>query len=166
MTPAPVRRYDLPVQIETGKRVRMKVHLAVVDGSTLEDIVVEYIQGSGKMLPGLEAAVQGLEGGAKKRGVLRAAQAFGDPVHSPRKTMKRAEFPPEARLAAGERFAAKGVNGVDVVLLIHEMTGEEVVVQLLHPLADKDLEYSVEVLSVTDPQPPPFPSDALNVEDA
>jgi peptidylprolyl isomerase len=143
----------------------MRVHLAIVDGATIEDSVVEYIQGSGKMLPGLEAALVGLQGGAKKQGVLRAPQAFGDPVHSPHKTMKRTEFPREAQLAAGERFAAKGVNGVDVVLLVQEIKGEEVVVQLLHPLADKDLEYNVEVLSVTDPHPPPVPADALKVED-
>ena len=144
----------------------MRVHLAVVGGGTIEDSVVEYIQGSGKMLPGLEAALQGLASGAKKQGVLRAAEAFGDPVHSTQKTMKRAEFPQQAQLVAGERFTAKGVNGVDVVLLIHEIKGEEVIVQLLHPLADKDLEYSVEVLSVTDPHPPPVPADALKVEDA
>jgi FKBP-type peptidyl-prolyl cis-trans isomerase 2 len=144
----------------------MRVHLAVLHGKTIEDGVVEYIHGSGKMLPGLEADIEGLESGAKKHGVLGAVRAFGDPVHSPYKTMNRTEFPPQAQLAAGERFAARGVNGLDVVLLVEEIKGEEVVVQLLHPLADKDLEYNVEVLSVTDPLPPPVPADALNVEDA
>jgi FKBP-type peptidyl-prolyl cis-trans isomerase 2 len=158
--------YDRLVQIEPGKRVRMRVHLAVKDGETIEDGVVEYIHGTGKMLPGLEGALEGLTGGAKKQGVLPAAQAFGDPLHSPRKTLKRTEFPADARLAPGQRFAAKGVNGVDVVLLIHAVQGDEVTVQLLHSLADKDLAYEVEVLSVTDPQPPPVPAEALPIDDA
>jgi FKBP-type peptidyl-prolyl cis-trans isomerase 2 len=161
----PGEGYDVKVQIEPGKRVRMRVHLGAVGGQTIEDSVVEYIQGSGKMLPGLEAALAGLKSGAKKQGVLRAAQAFGDPVHSPHKTVKRTEFPGEAQLAAGARFAAKGVNGADVVLLIHAIKGDDVDVQLLHPLADKDVEYSVEVLSVTDPHPPPFPADALKIDE-
>jgi FKBP-type peptidyl-prolyl cis-trans isomerase 2 len=154
------------VRIEPGKRVKMRVHLAAKDGATIEDGVVEYIHGGGKMLPGLEAALAGLDSGAKKKGVLPAAQAFGDPLHSPRKTLKQVEFPAGVRLAPGERFAAKGVNGVDVVLLIHEIQGDDVVVQLLHALADKDIAYDVEVLNVTDPQPPPVPAEALPIEEA
>jgi peptidylprolyl isomerase len=154
------------VRIETGRRVRIRVHLqADADGAAIEDSVVEYIQGSGKMLPGLEAALTGLESGAKKAGVLRAKEAFGNPALSPHKTMKRGEFPSDAALKAGERFAAKGVNGVDVVLSIDRIDGEEVKVQLLHPLADKDIKYDVEVLSVTDPAPPPVPADALSLDE-
>jgi FKBP-type peptidyl-prolyl cis-trans isomerase 2 len=158
--------YDGGVQIETGRRVRLRVHLEVVGGETLEDSVVEYIQGSGKMLPGLEKLLLGLQQGAKEAGVLRATEAFGDPVHSPHKKMKRAEFPAEAQLKSGERFAAKGVNGVDVILLINRVDADEVDVQLLHPLADKDIKYAVEVLSVTDPAPPPMPAEALKLDDA
>jgi FKBP-type peptidyl-prolyl cis-trans isomerase 2 len=122
------------MQVETGKRVRLKVHLAVAGGETIEDSVVEYIQGSGKMLPGLEAALAGLESGAKKDGVLPSKQAFGNPALSPHKTMKRTEFPAEATLTAGERFAAKGPHGLDVVLAIEKVDGDEVQVQLLHAL--------------------------------
>jgi peptidylprolyl isomerase len=154
------------VRIEAGRRVRIRVHLqADADGEAIEDSVVEYIQGSGKMLPGLEAALMGLESGAKKAGVLRAQEAFGNPTLSPHKTMKRGEFPKDAALRAGERFAAKGVNGVDVVLSIDRIDGEEVNVRLLHPLADKDIKYDVEVLSVTDPAPPPVPADALSLDE-
>lgn len=154
------------MQIADGKRVRLRAHLEVVGGKTLEDSVVEYIQGSGKMLPGLENLLAGLEQGARKSGVLPAGQAFGDPTLSPHKQMKRSEFPAGAQLTAGERFTAKGVNGVDVVLFIHRIQGDDVDVQLMHPLAGEDIKYDVEVLSVTDPAPPPVPAEALNLEEA
>jgi FKBP-type peptidyl-prolyl cis-trans isomerase 2 len=153
------------VRIQTGTRVRIRVHLEAVGGGTIEDSVVEYVPGNGRMLPGLEEALTGLESGASKSGVLRAKEAFGNPALSPHKMMKRSEFPPEATLEAGGRFAAKGVNGVDVVLFIDRIDGEEVHVQLLHPLADKDIKYDVQVLSVTDPAPPPVPADALKLEE-
>ncbi len=149
------------MKIENGRRVRIRVHLAVAGGETLEKSVVEYIQGGGKMLPGLEAALLGLEKGAKKEGTLKAKEAFGNPALSPHKKMNRNEFPADARLTAGERFAAKGLNGTDVVLAIDKIDGDEVDVQLLHTLADKDVHYEVEVLSVTDPAPPPVPAEAL-----
>jgi FKBP-type peptidyl-prolyl cis-trans isomerase 2 len=158
--------YDEAVQIEAGKRVRLHVSLAVVDGETIEESVVEYIQGGGKMLPGLEAALAGLESGASKEGVLQARDAFGDPFHSPHKTMSRDEFPQDVQLEPGERFTAKGVNGVDVVLFIVSISGDKVDVQLLHPLADKDIKYTVDVLSVTDPAPPPMPAEAVTQDDA
>jgi FKBP-type peptidyl-prolyl cis-trans isomerase 2 len=156
--------YDV-VAIETGKRVRIRVHLEAVGGQTIEESEVEYIQGSGKMLPGLERVLAGLEPGAKKAGVLPAREAFGNPAISPHKRMKRGEFPREARLKEGERFTAKGVNGIDVVLAIDRIDADEVDVQLLHPLADKDLRYEVEILRVTDPEPPPMPWEALPIDE-
>ena len=155
--------YDSPVQIDSGKRVRIRVQLDVVGGETIEKSEVEYVQGSGKMLAGLEAALEGLEKGAKKEGVLRSRDAFGNPGVSPHKTMKRSEFPKEAALVAGGRFSAKGVNGAEVVLAIERLDGDDVHVQLLHPLADKDIKYTVEVLSVTDTAPPPVPAEALEL---
>jgi FKBP-type peptidyl-prolyl cis-trans isomerase 2 len=153
------------VQIEKGRRVRVRVHLAVVGGETLEKSVVEYIQGSGKMLPGLEAVLNGLEKGAKKEGVIKAKDAFGNPSMHPVKKMKKGEFGKDVKLKPGEQFAAKGVNGQDVILRIEKITGDDVEVRLVHPLADKDIKFDVEVLQVTDPAPPPMPAQALKLED-
>jgi FKBP-type peptidyl-prolyl cis-trans isomerase 2 len=89
------------VKIEQGKRVRVRVHLAVVGGDTLEKSVVEYIQGSGKMLPGLEAVLNGLEKGAKKDGVIKAKDAFGNPSMHPTKKMKLGEFGKDVKLKPG-----------------------------------------------------------------
>jgi FKBP-type peptidyl-prolyl cis-trans isomerase SlyD len=153
------------VRIDTGKRVRIQVNLAIAGGETIEKSVVEYIHGDGKMLPGLETALTGLNKGASKKGTLRAKDAFGNLALSPKKAMKRHEFPREAQLRAGERFTAKGINGADVVLSIDKIQGEDIEVRLLHPLADKDISYEVEVLSVTDPLPPPVPGEALELQE-
>ncbi len=153
------------VKIEKGRRVRVRVHLAVVGGETLEKSVVEYIQGAGKMLPGLEAQLNGLEKGAKKEGVIKAKDAFGDPSMHLTKKMPKSEFGKDMKLTAGEQFAAKGVNGQDVILRIEKINGDDVEVRLVHPLADKDISFDVEVLAVTDPAPPPMPAQALKLED-
>lgn len=145
----------------------MKVHLSVVGGETIEKSVVEFIHGGGKMLPGVERLIEGLEKGAKKKGVLKAKDAFGDPKFpTPSKKMKRSEFPKDAKLKAGERFTAKGAaGGADVVLLIEKITGDDIDVKLVHPLADKDLNYDFEVVGVSDPKPPPLPPKALGLKE-
>ncbi len=165
--PSPQIGYGRGVNIEHGRRVRLKVHLTVVGGDTLEKSVVEYIHGGGTMLPGLEKILQGLAAGAKKEGVLKAKDAFGNPSMHPSKKMKRTDFPKDAKLKLGERFAAKGTDGTtDVVLAIEKLAGDDVEVRLVHPLADKDLRYELEVMSVTDPKPPPLPAKALKLDEA
>ena len=142
--------YRRRVKIENGRRVTLKVELSVVGGATLEKSTVEYIHGGGTMLPGLEAVLLGLEKGAKREGVIKAKEAFGNPAMHPLKKMKRTEFPKDIKLVAGEQFVAKGVNDMNVVLKIEKVEGDDVDVRLVHPLAEKDIKYSVEVVQVSD----------------
>lgn len=154
------------VKIAKGKRVRLKVHLSVAGGADLEKNVVEYVHGGGTMLSGLEAVLAGLEKGATREGVLKAKDAFGNPASHPVKRMKRTEFPKDARLVEGERFAARGADGLNVVMLIEKLVGDDVQVRLVHPLAESDIAYKIEVLAVTDPSPPPLPATALRLEES
>ena len=153
------------MKIEKGRRVTLKVDLSVAGGQQLEKSQVEYIQGAGTMLPGLEAVLEGLEKGAKRDGVLKAKDAFGNSSMHPLKKMKRTEFPKDAKLEKGEKLVAKGVNDMNVVLEIQRVTGDEVEVRLVHPLAEKDIKYAVEVVQVSDPRPPPMPVAALELEE-
>jgi FKBP-type peptidyl-prolyl cis-trans isomerase 2 len=149
------------VKIEKGRRVRLKVRLQVVGGDVLEQSVVEYFQGAGTMLAGLEKAVEGMSAGDRKEGVIPASDAFGNPAGQPQKTLSRAEFPADAALAKGTEFQAKADSGQDVVLLVEDVRDKEVDVRLVHPLATKDISYQVEVVAVTDPTPPPLPATAI-----
>ena len=153
------------MKIENGRRVTLKVELSVVGGATLEKSTVEYIHGAGTMLPGLESALLGLEKGAKRDGVIKAKDAFGNPAMHPLKKMKRAEFPKDVKLEVGEKLVAKGVNDMNVVLRIEKVSGDDVEVRLVHPLAEKDIRYAAEVIQVSDPRPPPMPAQALDLDE-
>ncbi len=156
------------MNIEKGRRIRVKIVLRnAADGDVIEKSVVEYFQGAGTMLPGLENQLEGLAPGAKKSGRIGAADAFGNPQLRPKKTMSRAEFPAGTDLSAGTQFTAKGAgNGQDVVIKVLEVRGDSIDVQLQHPLAEHDIDFDAEVLSVTDPSPPPLPPDALELDEA
>lgn len=155
------------VKIENGRRVTLKVELSVAGGQLLEKSTVEYVQGAGTMLPGLESLLEGLEKGAKREGILPAQLAFGNPAMHPTKRMRRADFPKDATLAVGERLAAASADRahMNVILQVVNVSGNDVDVRLVHPLSEKDIRYAVEVVQVTDPRPPPLPSSALTIED-
>jgi len=155
------------VKIEKGRRVQLKVELSVEGGQQLEKSTVEYVQGAGTMLPGLEAVLEGLEPGAKREGVLKAKDAFGNPAMHPLKKMKRSDFPKDAKLAAGEKLVAASADKahMNVILQIAKISGDDIDVRLVHPLAEKDIKYAVEVVQVTDPRPPPMPAKAMKLEE-
>jgi len=146
--------------------VKLKVDLSVAGGQQLEKSTVEYIQGGGSMLPGLEKLLEGLEAGAKRDGVLKARDAFGNSAMHPLKKMKRSDFPKDAKLTEGEKLIAAGADKahMNVILQIVKISGDDVDVRLVHPLAEKDIKYSVEVVQVSDPRPPPVPAEALDLE--
>ena len=141
------------------------MELKVKGGDVIEKSVVEYIQGGGSMLPGLESELEGLAKGAKKTGTIPASKAFGSPATQPTKTISRTEFPPDATLAVGEKFGAKGPGGEDVILEVMKSEKESIDVRFVHPLADKDIDYDIEILQVTDPAPPPLPAEAVTLTD-
>ncbi|HEY5924054.1 MAG TPA: FKBP-type peptidyl-prolyl cis-trans isomerase [Kofleriaceae bacterium] len=155
------------MKIEKGRRVKLKVDLSVAGGQQLEKSTVEFIQGGGSMLPGLEALLEGLEKGAKHEGVLKAKDAFGNPAMHPLKKMKRTDFPKDAKLTEGEKLVAASADSskMNVILQIVKIAGDDVDVRLVHPLAEKDIKYSVEVIQVSDPRPPPVPAEALELEE-
>lgn len=155
------------MKIEKGRRIKLKVDLSVVGGQQLEKSTVEYIQGAGTMLPGLEAVLEGLEKGAKRDGVLKATDAFGNPSMHPLKKMKRTEFPKGVALEVGQKLVAASADQahMNVILQVVKISGDDVEVKLVHPLADKDIKYSVEVVQVSDPRPPPVPAQALALDD-
>jgi FKBP-type peptidyl-prolyl cis-trans isomerase 2 len=155
------------VKIEKGRKVKMKVDLSVQGGQQLEKSTVEYVQGAGTMLSGLEAVLEGLEKGAKRDGVIKAKDAFGNPAMHPLKKMKRTDFPKDAKLTEGEKLIAAGADKakMNVILQIVKVAGEDVDVRLVHPLHDKDIKFAVEVIDVTDPRPPPLPAKAMKLEE-
>ena len=151
------------MKVEKGKRIRLQAMLKVKNGDVLEKSAVEYIQGGGTMLPGLEKLLEGLDAGSERKGVLPARDAFG--AMQPQKDIPRTEFAKDAKLEKGQRFEAKGPAGQPIILEIQRVTDEMVETRLVHPLADKDIEYEVKVLKVTDPSPPPMPAELLTEEE-
>lgn len=157
----------LPVKIENNRRVRIKVKLQVEDGQVLEESAVEYHHGAGKMLEGLEDELKGMAVGDKKSGVIPAAKAFGGASHQHKKIIPRDEFPKDTELAPGATFKAGAGEGQEVVIEVIEIGETEIHAVLKHALADKNILFDVEVLSVRDPAaaPPPMPADAIASDD-
>jgi FKBP-type peptidyl-prolyl cis-trans isomerase SlyD len=151
--------------------VQIEYELSVKGGDVIESSArsgpLRYVQGQGKMLPGLESRLVGLGPGDEKRGEIPAREAFGSEDALPVKQMARREFPKDAKLEPGSVFEAKSATGEALRLKILSSSGDSVTTRLLHPLVGRDLVFRVKVLAVSDPHRPPPPPGIveLDVED-
>jgi FKBP-type peptidyl-prolyl cis-trans isomerase 2 len=162
----------LRMKIGAGLSVRIEYELKVKGGAVIESSAksgpLQYVQGAGKMLPGLETRLEGLSPGEQRAGQIPAAEAFGTESSLPIKEMARQDFPAGVTPTPGLIFEAKGPHGETVGFKVIEATAKSISVRLLHPLVGRDLEFTVKVLSVTDPrQPasaPPLPPGVVELE--
>jgi peptidylprolyl isomerase len=136
----------------------MECELRVKGGDLVESSKdsgpIEYQHGSGQMLKGLEAVLESMDVGEEKSGVIPAVDAFGTAESQPKMAIPKAHFPKEAKLEKGARFEAKGPHGRPLALEVVDIEAEQVIARAIHPLADKDIAYTVKVLAVRPPKPP------------
>lgn len=141
--------------------VRIDCELRVAGGEVIESSKksgpVEYRHGSGQMLAALEKRLEGLEVDQELSGTIPAAEGFGTEAGQPKMSIPRAEFPKDAKLEVGARFEAKGPLGTPVKLEVLSLEEDKVTTRVVHPLAGKDIEFTVKVVGVRKP-PPPVPS--------
>jgi FKBP-type peptidyl-prolyl cis-trans isomerase 2 len=143
------------MNVTNGNFVRIDCELRV-SGEVIESSTTEYRHGLGQLPPGLESRLEGMAVGDEKSGVIPAAEAFGAADGQPQVRVTRSQFPPGTALQPGSRFEAKSPRGTPVTLEVLSTEGEAAIARVVHPLAGKDVEFKVKVLSVR-PPPPPVP---------
>lgn len=148
------------MDVQKDRIVRIDVELRVSGGDVIESSKksgpVEYKHGSGQLLAALEKQLEGMKIGDEKKGTIKAKDAFGAPDAQSTRKIPRTSFPKEAEINVGLRFEAKAANGTPVILEVTDVSSETVVTKVLHPLAEKDLDFQVKVLAIR-PPPPPVP---------
>lgn len=136
--------------IAAGSKVTIHYTLtvdgAVVDSSSGRE-PLEYVQGEGMLVPGIEAGLAGAAAGEKRRVTVAPAEGYGELhpellIKAPRQAL--AHLPD---LAVGAVVQGEGPDG-PFRAVVRELGLAEVTLDLNHPLAGKTLEFDVEVVSV------------------
>jgi FKBP-type peptidyl-prolyl cis-trans isomerase SlyD len=109
---------------------------------------IDYVHGYGMLVPGLEAALSGLEMGDERDIVVSAEDGYGEHDEELVLEVERSEFPDPAKVQPGDEFLAESPDGDDVPMRVVEVKGDSVVVDANHPLAGLSLHYKVKVLVV------------------
>lgn len=140
--------------IAVGSKVRIHYTLRVdgdiVDSSTGRE-PLEYQQGAGMLVPGVEAGLEGAKPGDKRSLTIPAKDGYGESDPEMIISAPRAAFASMPELKVGATVRASGPDG-EFRAIVKEITEATVKLDLNHPLAGKTLAFDIEVVSV---EPPP-----------
>lgn len=106
-----------------------------------------YLHGAGNIVPGLEAALAGLEAGATVRADVPPELGYGLRDGPEPQPFPRSQFPP-GQLEAGMRFFARGPDGEAFPVYVARADDQHVWIDFHHPLAGVTLHFDVEIVEV------------------
>ncbi|WP_428897517.1 FKBP-type peptidyl-prolyl cis-trans isomerase SlyD [Parelusimicrobium proximum] len=135
--------------IENGKKVKfhytLRVNGEVRDTSDGRE-PLEYVQGAGHIIKGLEAEIANMNVGDKKTVTIPAALGYGEVQAEAKRKLPKEAIKNSDGLKVGDVVGAS--NGEQhFQAVISEVTDNEVELDFNHPLAGKDLEFDVEIIS-------------------
>jgi len=106
---------------------------------------LEFITGKGHIIPGLETALVGMNKGESSDVMVKAEDAYGELNPEAVQTIPRDQFE-GIDLTEGMMLYGQGEGGQTVQVVVKSFNDNEVTVDFNHPLAGKDLMFSVTVL--------------------
>jgi FKBP-type peptidyl-prolyl cis-trans isomerase SlyD len=107
---------------------------------------LEFITGKGHIIPGLENALEGMSVGESGDILVKAVDAYGEYNAEAIQTLPIEQFE-GIELQEGLTLYGQGEEGQTVQVTVKSFDDKEVSVDFNHPLAGKDLMFSVKVLS-------------------
>ena len=124
----------------------------VVDTSEDSEPIV-FLQGHGNIIPGLEQALYGLVVGDQKEVVVQPADGYGELDPEAFADVPRKEFPPQIPMEVGIELQMRDKSGDILDARIDAVDEDTVRLDFNHPLAGKQLNFSVKVVSLRNPSP-------------
>ncbi|MCR6650531.1 MAG: FKBP-type peptidyl-prolyl cis-trans isomerase [Cellvibrionaceae bacterium] len=138
--------------IGPGTQVTLHFALELEDGSVVDSNFdrepVTFVMGDGNLLPGFEEALLGLQAGDEKSFVIPPEKGFGPYNPENIQEFRRVDFPTDVELAEGLVLSFADAQSNELPGVIQEFDERTVTVDFNHPLAGRDIEFSVRIIDV------------------
>ncbi len=145
---------DEKKKVQAGRVVAMDYTLHV-DGEKIDSSEgrepLEYLHGAGNIIPGLEREMAGMEVGESKQVVVSPADGYGESDPDAFIEIPRSEFPRDIPLELGLELQVQDPSGNPMYARIDAITDESVRLDFNHPLAGKELHFSVKIVGLREP---------------
>lgn len=138
--------------VQEGSIVKVHYTGKLSDGSIFDSSVqrdpLEVTLGQGKLIPGFEKAVIGMEVGDKTTADIPADEAYGARRDDLEMDIEKSQLPEEIEPEVGMQLQLNQPNGQPVPVQITKVEEESITIDANHPLAGKDLSFEIELVEI------------------
>ena len=139
-------------EVKSGDTVQIHYTGTLQDGTTFDSSEgrdpLEFVVGSGQIIPGLDSAMPGMEVGDKKVVKIGSAEAYGDVNPEMRQAVPREGIPADIPLEIGTQLQMQTPDGQAMPVMVVEVDDATVTLDANHPLAGKDLQFDIELVKI------------------
>jgi FKBP-type peptidyl-prolyl cis-trans isomerase SlyD len=143
---------DAKLTITDGLVVGLDYTLRLDDGEIIDSSSgqeqLEFLQGRGQIIPGLEQALYGMAVEDEKDVVVAPAEAYGEQDPDAIELVARDVFPPDLDLKPGMGLRMRDDSGRGLEAYVAEVRPEDVVLDFNHPLAGETLYFHVKIAAL------------------
>lgn len=138
----------------SGKKVKTHYRGTLDDGTQFDSSYdrgepIEFTCGAGQMIPGFDAAVVDMALGEKKSVHIPAKDAYGEYNEQAVQKIPANQVPNADQLPVGQTVYFNSPYGLMPAKVV-SVTIDEVVLDMNHELAGKDLNFDIELVEVVD----------------
>jgi len=141
--------------IEKGNKVKIEYEGSldngkVFDSSEKHGQPLEFFIGEGKVIPGFENAVIGMEKGQEKTVKIESKNAYGEKRPELMKKIPKTQLPKEAqdKVQPGMVLGMQTPQGQQASVMVVDVGEDDITLDLNHPLAGQNLTFKIKVVGV------------------
>jgi FKBP-type peptidyl-prolyl cis-trans isomerase 2 len=139
-------------QAKQGDTVRVHYTGTLNDGTVFDSSQgrdpLEFTVGQGRVIPGFEQAVVGMDLGESRTTNIPVPQAYGPRDEKLIMRIDRQQVPADVELAVDDQVQLRRRDGGMAIATVTEITESTVTLDGNHPLAGKDLTFDIELVEI------------------
>jgi FKBP-type peptidyl-prolyl cis-trans isomerase 2 len=140
--------------VEEGNKIKVEYVGTLDDGTEFDNSKkhgqpLEFTVGEGKVIPGFEKSVKGMEVGQEKDFRIGSEDAYGQRNDELMQKIPRDKLPEvEGGIQKGMILMAQTPQGHQIPATVISVDEEQATIDLNHPLAGKDLNFKIKIIEV------------------
>ncbi len=140
---------DTQLSVVDDLVVSLDYTLHLDDGQVVETTTdhgtLEFLQGSGTLIPSLEEALYGMTVGDEKEVEITPTNGYGEEDPDAFEMVSRELFPPDVELTKGMGLHLRDEEGEVLAAYVADIRPEEILLDFNHPLAGQTLYFQVKI---------------------
>ena len=139
--------------VQTGQIVELHYKGTFTDGTQFDSSydrgqTIQVQVGNGQLIKGFESAIIGMKAGQTKKVTLAPEEAYGATNPEAFSTVQRDQFPEDYVFVEGQPVQGATEDGRPIFATISSFTDTDVILDLNHPLAGKELNFDIELTNI------------------